>query len=85
MKKLYTLILVFVVIVIAIGFYRGWFAISGARQPESNKVDISLTLDPDKVKLDAESVKEKTTELTEKIIEPEEQSREQRDADSKDP
>ena len=54
--------------VAVLGFYRGWFSLSSrGRNPESNKVSVSLTVDPDKMKDDAEKVKEKTTELTGKV------------------
>ena len=39
------------------------------RDTESNKVHINLSVDTDKVKADAETVKEKTTELTGKVTE----------------
>ena len=42
---------------------QGWFALSSPRDTESNKVNINLTVDPDKAKADAEKVKDKTTEL----------------------
>ena len=63
-----TLMKVLVVLVlcaVGLGFYRGWFAVSSHRGgTESNKVNINVTVDPDKMKEDAEKVKEKTTELT---------------------
>jgi hypothetical protein len=41
-----------------------WFSVSGhGRDTESNKVNVSLTMDPDKVKEDAGRVKEKTAEI----------------------
>ena len=50
---------------VAMGFYRGWFTLSSHNpDAESNKVNINLTLDPDKVKADAQTAKEKTAELT---------------------
>jgi len=50
-----------------VGFYRGWFSLSSrGRNRESNKVNVSLTVDPDRMKDDAEKVKEKTTELGDK-------------------
>ena len=58
------------VIAVAIGFWRGWFSVSGhGRDAESNKVNVSLTMDPDKVKEDAGRVKDKTTELGQKTSE----------------
>jgi len=61
-------VLVLALCVAVLGFYRGWFSLSShGRDAESNKVSVSLTVDPDKVKEDAEKVKEKTTELTGKV------------------
>ena len=64
MRRVGTLFLVLVLCLGVAGFYRGWFTFSShGRDAESNKVDVKLTVDPDKVKEDAEKVKEKTTEL----------------------
>lgn len=60
--KVIGVLVVLVLCMVVVGFYRGWFSLSlhdgGA---ESNKV--TLTVDPDKVKDDAEKVEDKTTEL----------------------
>ncbi len=55
---------------VAVGFYRGWFTLS-SRNPAagSNKVDVNLTVDRDKIQEDAETVKKKTAELTGKATE----------------
>ena len=58
-----------VVSVVSIGFYRGWFTVSGGREAVSHKIDVNLTVDTDKVKADAETVKHKATELTGKTAE----------------
>jgi hypothetical protein len=57
-------LLVLIMGMVAIGFYRGWFALS-SNGPDtgSGKVNINLTVDPDKAKQDAEKVKDKATEL----------------------
>jgi hypothetical protein len=58
-------LVVLAICVAALGFYRGWFSLSSrSRDAESNKVNVSLTVDPDKMKEDAEKVEEKTAELT---------------------
>ena len=65
MKKLFVVLTVFALLVIGLGFYRGWFGLSSpSSDVGSNKVNINLTLDPDQVKADAETVKEKAAELT---------------------
>jgi hypothetical protein len=65
MNKLFAFLVVLVICVVAVGFYRSWFTLSSpSPNAESHKVNINLTVDPDKVKADAETVKEKATELT---------------------
>lgn len=54
-------LLVLILCGVAFGFYRGWFALTSPQDTESNKVNINLTVDPDKVKEDAQKVKDKTT------------------------
>ena len=60
MKKV---LFVLLLCVVGIGLYRGWFVLTSHSRDESNKVDVNLTVDPDKAKEDAEKVKDKTTEL----------------------
>lgn len=69
MKKICSYLILLAVIGACVGFYRGWFTLSGGREAESHKVDVNLTVDPDKVKADAETVKEKARELTGKMTE----------------
>lgn len=71
MKMTFVKVLVVLVLcVVGFGFYRGWFALSSqGLSTESNKVNINLSMDGDKVKEDAETVKEKTAELTGKVTE----------------
>ena len=65
MNRLFAFLIVVVICVAGIGFYRSWFTVSSpSPDAESHKVDINLTVDPDKVKADAEIVKEKAAELT---------------------
>jgi hypothetical protein len=63
-------LIVLVIVLLAAGFVRGWFALSGPhRQQETKKVDVNLTVDPEKMKEDAERVKEKAEEFGEKARE----------------
>jgi hypothetical protein len=64
-------LLVLVVGVVAVGFYRGWFSLS-SRSPDagSNKVNVNLTVDRDKIQEDAGAVKKTTTELVGKATGP---------------
>jgi len=67
MKKLSLVLIVLAILVVGVGFYRGWFALSSQNQDaESNKTDINLTVDRGKVKEDVQEVKDKTTELAKK-------------------
>lgn len=63
-RRLLTVLLVLVCCVIGVGFVRGWFALSSPGDAQSNKFNLNLAVDPDKVKQDASQVKEKTEELT---------------------
>lgn len=65
MKRLFAFLIVVVICLAGIGFYRSWFTVSGqSPDAESHKVNVNVTLDPDKVKADAEIVKDKAAELT---------------------
>lgn len=65
MNRLFAFLIVVVICVAGIGFYRSWFTVSSPNSSaESHKVDINLSVDPDKVKADAEIVKDKAAELT---------------------
>ena len=53
------------ILVVGLGFYRGWFALSRpAADAGSNKVNINLAANPDKMKQDAKMVTDKASELT---------------------
>jgi hypothetical protein len=65
MKKFAMVLALLLLCVVAFGFYRGWFSMSSSSSDSgSNKVNISLTVDPDKMKADTKMVKEKTIEPT---------------------
>lgn len=65
MNRLFAFLIIMVLCVVAIGFYRSWFTVSSPNSDAgSHKVDVSLTVDPDKVKADTDAVKEKAMELT---------------------
>ena len=64
-RPIITVLLVLIVGVVGLGFYRGWFALS-RRGPDAttNQVDINLTVDRDKMQADADLVQKTATELT---------------------
>jgi len=65
MKTLGAVLIAIAILVVGVGFYRGWFALSRpAPDGGSNKVNINLATDPDKMKQDARAVTNKATELT---------------------
>jgi hypothetical protein len=65
MKTISKALIVIAILVVGVGFYRGWFALSRpAPAPGSDAVNINLATDPDKMKQDVRAVKDKATELT---------------------
>jgi hypothetical protein len=65
MNRLIVFLVVLVLCVVAIGYYRSWFTVSSpSSNAENHKVNVNVTVDPDKVKADTEIVKEKAVELT---------------------
>ncbi len=52
------------VVLIVVGFYRGWFGMSSDRDTQTNQVDVNLSIDPDKMSDDAETVKGQAKSLT---------------------
>ena len=69
MRRFCSLLIVLAIGVAGIGFYRGWFTVSESREAVSHKVDVHVTVDPDKVKADAQAVKDKASELTGEVKE----------------
>lgn len=63
MKRLLSWLLLTSVILTGLGFYRGWFTLSSGPVANSNKVDLRLTVDADKVRDDAKQVQDKARSL----------------------
>jgi len=55
MKRFWLVTAVLAVLVVGVGFYRGWFTLTGGREAESDNIDVKLSVDTDKVKDDAAS------------------------------
>ena len=53
MKRFWLVTAVLAVVVVGVGFYRGWFTLTGGREAESQHIDVKLSVDTDKVKHDA--------------------------------
>jgi len=59
------LLIAMTILVVGLGFYRGWFAFSrSAPDTGSSKVSITLDANPDKMKQDAKVVTDRATKLT---------------------
>jgi uncharacterized protein HemX len=70
LKTVFILLAVLALCVVGVGFYQGWWVMSTHRDTDgSNKVDVNLTVNPDKAKADAEAVKAKAGNLTGKSAE----------------
>jgi hypothetical protein len=66
MKRLFAVVIVLAILVIGVGFARGWFTLSNpGAEGGSNKVNVNLTVDRDKMKEDAAAVQKQAAELTE--------------------
>ena len=61
MRKLLGSVLIVVVIIAALGFYRGWFSVSTDDQP--GQTNVELTIDKEKIKQDTEEASQKAKEL----------------------
>ena len=59
MRKLLPAVFVLVVLVLAIGFYRGWFVVSSSDNGiSSDKTNVNLTVDKGKMQDDVKAVKD---------------------------
>jgi hypothetical protein len=68
MNRLFAVLILLALIVIGVGFYRGWFALSKSNtEAGTNKVDVQLTVDKDKVQEDVDAVAKSATDLTESV------------------
>lgn len=63
--SLFRIVIVLAVLVVGLGFYRGWFTLTRATPtPGSSTVNVNLATDVDKMKQDAQTVKDKAAGLT---------------------
>lgn len=68
MKRTLIVLFLIALVVVGVGFYREWFVLSGSSSTSgTNKVDVKLTVDPDKAKEDAKAVQKKATDVTDKV------------------
>jgi hypothetical protein len=59
MRKVLLVLVVLVVAVAALGFYREWWHFGSNRDPESGKVKVDLEIDQNKIKQDAARARQK--------------------------
>ena len=63
MRSRFILLVVLLLCVVGIGFYRGWFSVSSPKPgTEGDKVNINLSVDKGKMKSDANKVETKVKE-----------------------
>jgi len=64
-NSLFGFCMVLVRCIVGIGFYRGWFVMSGERGTDGNHtVGVHLTVDSDKAHADVKALKDKAHDLT---------------------
>ena len=56
MKRFCQAITLLAIFVVGVGFYRGWFTLTGNREAEDHNIDVKLSVDTDKIKQDAGAV-----------------------------
>ena len=56
MKKFWPVITMLAIIVVGLGFYRGWFTLTGGREDVGHNIYVKLSVDTDKIKHDAGAV-----------------------------
>lgn len=66
--KLAKAVLLLLLCLVALGFYRGWFSVAGHAGPQDNSVAVNMTVDGNKMKNDAEKMKNKTSELATEAV-----------------
>lgn len=65
MKRLFPALIVMVLLVVGVGFYRGWFVISSTQSGSQNdKTNVNLTVDQGKMQQDADAVKDSASGRT---------------------
>lgn len=68
MRFFLRLVVLLIVILIAVGFYRHWFSVSGpAQNATDGKVDVNASVDMNKVKSDVKKVEERVKKVKEKV------------------
>jgi hypothetical protein len=61
MRKVVFVLVVLVVLVVGLGFYRGWFHIGTTSNPEAGQTGIQVSIDQDKMKSDVDEARQRVT------------------------
>lgn len=70
MRRILAAVLILAMVVVGLGFYRGWLSLSRSEKREDGrKVDINLTVDGDKLQKDVDAMKQSATEAADEIKE----------------
>ncbi|MCE9527382.1 MAG: hypothetical protein K8R36_15165 [Planctomycetales bacterium] len=67
MRRTFAALLVLVVLVVAVGFYRGWFSVTSHSEESGKDVDVHLRVDKGQIAQDAKEVKEEAVDLLGKV------------------
>jgi hypothetical protein len=62
-NRFISVVLVLIILVVCVGFFRGWFSMTANNEPLTEKIDVHFQVDRDKMKHDANSVEEKTKSI----------------------
>jgi hypothetical protein len=63
MCKLFKLVVVLGIVVVALGYYRDWFDVSATDNPATDQVDVSVHIDKSRIKADARKARDKGYDL----------------------
>lgn len=65
MKRLLSAFIAIVILLAAVGLYRGWFVVSGSSgETGEQNMNVNVTVDQEKVQEDVEAVKSKAAKVT---------------------
>ncbi len=63
MKGFILLLFILAIIVGGVGYYRGWFTVTGGREADGDQMDVSVKLNRDKVQADVDALDSRAQEL----------------------
>ncbi len=63
MNRFVSVVLILIILVVSVGFFRGWFSMTTNNEPLTEKLDVHFQVDRDKMKQDANAVETKTKSI----------------------